>query len=236
MNMPTAAARFATTAFLLWLCVGTGCERSPSSPASAAGAAEVGTSSPHGAEENLSPLQTVRRVHELRLAGELVLLERYLVPEQRRAIIELIQSVDQLVLANHVLREAVTEHLGAATAQRFDRPQVANIIGVFSHDVEILGERIEGDEAVVTIQVARRLPLSQVELMRTATGWRIQTDPPIEGVAGEIRRLAQTMTDAARRVRLKKLTSDGLQHILAVRWAQVERRIKTLTRPDNSEG
>lgn len=150
-------------------------------------------------------------------------------PDQRFAVVELVQAVDRLAWANEALQAAVTEHIGRASASTFDRSQVANIIGVFSKDVEVIAERVEGDKAVVTIQVGRKVPLDEVDLTRHEGRWLIQTDTPIPGVAAELRKLADVFIDATRRLEKERLTAAQLTQELEAREAAIGRRLATLT-------
>ena len=118
----------------------------------------------------------------------------------------------------------------AVSAEGFDRSQVANVIGVFSNDVEVLDQRIRGQVAVVTVQVAGRVPLDEVKLLRREDRWLIQTDPPIPGVADELRRLAQVLLDAARMLDKQAMTPVELKKELDLREASIGRRITALTR------
>ena len=136
--------------------------------------------------------------------------------------------MDRLLWANDVLQAAVTRHFGPATARIFDRSQAANAIGVFSGDVELLSERITDDVAVVTIQVAGRVPLEEVTLERHEGRWVIQTDPPIAGVGEALRDLAQVLVDTARMLDDRSMSAVDLQRELAAREASVGRQIKAL--------
>ena len=180
------------------------------------------------ARASKSPSDTIRLVHEYRLAGRLALLEEHLVPEQRPQVVELIQAVDRLLWGNGVLKAAVTQHFGPSLARAFDRSQAANVIGVFSRDLTVLDETVDGNTAVVTLQIADRIPLDKVQLVRREGRWLIRTDPPIPGVSGEIRRLAEVLIDVSRMIADKDLTPIQLKKELALRERAVGRRITAL--------
>ena len=127
-----------------------------------------------------------------------------------------------------MLQAAVVKRFGRATARAFDRAQAANALGVFSREVELLGARIEGDTAVVTIQVAGRVPLDQVNLVRRDGRWLIQTDPPVPGLAKALRDLAQGFIDTARMLDDKEMSPVELQRELASREASIGRRLEAL--------
>ena len=122
------------------------CDRSDRGTSSAKPRVASAPASTDAQRQDLSPAETVRRVHKLRAAGQLVLLEAYLLPDQRPHIVGLIHAMDQLLSANQVLQTSVTEYLGPATAAAFDRSEAANALGVFTREVQILGERVHGTE------------------------------------------------------------------------------------------
>ncbi len=210
------------------------CDRSVSEDAPLGADPSVRVAKRTHTDDILSPVETVRRVHRHRIAGQIGSIEPYLLPDQRPAVVELIQSVDRLEWANDALQAAVTERFGRASALAFDRSEVANIVGVFSHDVEIVDERLEGDQAVVTIQVADRVPLEEVKLVRRGDRWLIQTDTPIPGMAKELRRLADVFVDAARRVKRDGQTVAELREELKAQQAPIIRRLAALTQRQRS--
>ncbi len=159
----------------------------------------------------------------------MALVGSLLLPDQRPAVIELLQTVDRLTAAERSLRDAVAFKFGRASASAFDHSEVANVVGVFSRDVEILGERIDGDHAVVTVQVGGRVPLDQVNLALVDGEWRIRTDAPIPGLAGELNRLADVFSSLTRRATEGTATLEELRRELDSRAAEVFRRIQVLT-------
>ncbi len=224
------AALFCGLAVLVQL--GTSCDRAESGTGDFDKSLRGQAAPEASSDELLSPIETVRRVHQYRLAGQLGRIRPYLTPDQRFAVVELIQAVDRLAWANEALQAAVTKHIGRASASAFDRSQVANIIGVFSKDVEAIAERVEGDRAVVTIQVGRRVPLDEVDLIRHEGRWLIQTDTPIPGVAAELRKLADVFIDATRRLEKERLTAIQLAREIEAREAAIGRRLAALTQQD----
>jgi hypothetical protein len=205
------------------------CDRSDKGTNSAKPEVATVQASTGAQRQDPSPAETVRQVHKLRAAGQLELLEAYLLPDQRPHIVGLIHAMDQLLSANQVLQASVTRHLGPATAAAFDRSDAANAIGVFSREVQILNERVEGDKAFVTIQVAGRVPLEEVELVRRPGRWKVRTDPPIPEVSEELRKLAEVLVQAARRLEAKGLTAAELKRELDSQQAPIGRRLAELT-------
>lgn len=172
----------------------------------------------------LTPSETIRRINELRVAGRLSALDPFLPPDDVRHVIDLLQSVDRLVAANHALQAAITDALGAASARPFDRSQVANIVGVFSMDVVVVDERLDRDRAAVTIEVGGRLPLEEVVLNRRGGRWILELDQPRPEITTELHRLADALEGVAVDIRKGRLT-DAAQ----IR-ADLERRQKPIGR------
>ena len=203
---------------------GVSCDRSGRDAAPAGG-----TGSPDGAGGPATPFQTVLAVHKYRVEGRLGMIESYLVAEQRPHVLELLHAVDRLTAADQALGDAITRSLCRLTSEDFDDSQVANLVGVFSRDVDVLDEKIEGDAAVVTVQIAKRVPLDFVHLVRSGGRWLIRTDAPIPGLAAELGRLADVLSAAARRVADGRLTAEQLRRELDAQSADVRRRIVEMT-------
>ncbi len=142
---------------------------------------------------------------------------------------ELVQATDRLVAAEAEFRKAVTRRLGHAAAMRVDRSDAGDAIGVFSRRVAVIDERIDGDRATVTIQVAGRVPLETVAMVRREQRWLIQTDPPIVGVAERMQELAEVLLAIARRVDRGDVTDATLNAELAAQQAPVLRKLHLLT-------
>jgi len=166
-----------------------------------------------------SPAETIRLVNQLRRTKRLKELGAYVVPEHRPAVIELIQAVDQLCLDNSVLQDRIRASGAAASAILFDRSEVANIIGVFSADVNVIREEVHGDSAVVTVEVAGRVPLEDVRMTFADGRWMIRCDRPIPGLADELRNLGKALQRVGQAVQTRKLSVEEIQHELDF-WQQ----------------
>jgi hypothetical protein len=184
---------------------------------------------PETAGDTGSPKAVVRRVREDRLAGRLGGVAPLLVPHQRSAVLELIQAADEITHADRVLHAAVAAHLGSAAAVQFDHSTVVDSFGVFSRHVEIVDEAVDGDRAVVIVQVSGRVPLEEVHLVRIDGSWLIQTDPPIPEIPRLLRELARVMVDVARELERKPWTADALHAELVRRQRPILKQIQELT-------
>ena len=201
----------------------------PSSPAPAsANTSEPLAYEPPVPDPHLTPLDTLRRVHRYRMEGRMRHVGLYVIPEQREAVVEHILSVDELTSAGESLKQRIERHVGAGSAEAFDRTQVANALGPFSRDVEFVSAIIEGDTAIARIRIAGRLPLEATELVRRDGCWLIRTDPPVAGVSAELRKLAKVLLRVAEQVERKKLTAVQIGDELALRQRPILDRIDQL--------
>lgn len=175
-----------------------------------------------------SPLQVVKDAHAHRLAGRLDLLSECLVSEQSASVVELVRSVDELIAADEALHAALAEGYGTGVAGTFQRPGLANIIGVFSRDVEIVSEQVRGGRVDVAVQIAGRIPLDYVELVRHDGRWLMRTDPPIPGLAEELSDLARVLSSLSREIFHHRYTLQRFEEEYRLRTSGVLRRIKAL--------
>ncbi|MFQ5462758.1 MAG: hypothetical protein ACE5E5_09040 [Phycisphaerae bacterium] len=210
-----------------FLCAG--CDR-PGHVPDAKTPAAIGEAPAHFDGE--SPMALVRRAHKLRRADRLDALEAVIDPKQARHVVALLSSLDRLEQADRTLGRAVKKAFGSAVAREFDHRALVNAAGVFSRDVALIGQHIDGNHATVTYQVAGRLPLDEMALVRSGGSWRIQTDDPIPEVVREIERLAEALTAVARLVGSRKMTVAQLRTELHVHEAPIGRRLADLTRKD----
>ncbi len=202
-----------------------GCDRQGRNPESKMPAV-IGEASPHHDVE--SPMELVRRARVLRLAGRLDDLGAVVDPRQSRHVVSLLYALDRLELANRSLALAVKKQFGTAVAREFDHRALVNAAGVFSRDVELISQRIDGDRATVTFQIAKRVPLEEVRLVRLDGDWRIRTDDPIPEATREIGRLAEGLTAVARLVGRGNMTVAKLRSELHWREAPIGRRLAEL--------
>ena len=148
----------------------------------------------------LGPMETLRLLRRIQPAGDLAGIEPFLLADQRELVIAQIRAVDRLIDATALLRTRLEKRFGLGAAQDFDYGQVANILGVLSRDVTLLAETIQDERARVTFQVADRVPLEAVEMVRRGDRWLLVVDP-IAGVPEEIEKLAAVIAEVADGVR-----------------------------------
>jgi hypothetical protein len=205
------------------------CERqAPVSTPQTARAEENARSGFLSAAATWSPSQTVEHIRQCRRDGQLTELEAFLLPDQRAAVLDHLMAVDDVVTAHRSLNQLIRERIGVGTATVLDTDALANIVGVFSQDVEVVDETVDGDRATVTICVAGRLPLERVEMLRREGRWMVRTDPPVPALTDELRKLAQAARRVTLELRTRNLTADELQRELRLRQKPILERILEL--------
>jgi hypothetical protein len=175
-----------------------------------------------------SPADAVRLVNALRRGSRLREMGLYVAPDRRQAVIELVRAVDQLMMDNQALQQRFRQAGCGAVGTLFDRSEVANIIGVFSMDVEVIEERRTGGSAVVTVQVGRRLPLDRIDLQLQDDRWVIQPDPPIRGLADELRNLGAALRRVGEAVTREEMTTARIAREMEFWQQPVMKRIAQL--------
>jgi len=166
-------------------------------------------------------------MRQLRLAGRYRDLEPFLLPEQLPAVLAQIRAVDRLHATANVLRHRVDQRFGLSAAQEFDYRQAANILGPLSPDVELLREDAAGDRAIVTFQVAGRLPIESAELVYRDGGWQLDADP-VAGVPEQILKLADLLERMADALTRRGYSVEQLRDELELRTRPILRRLQTL--------
>jgi len=135
-----------------------GCERSAS------------TSQP--AASGLGPRQTVARLRELRAQRRYAELRSLVVPERGPEVVTTLLAFDDFLDANRQLCTWIRDHVGLGLAETIDQSYMGDFLGIFAAHVQLLDERIRGDEATVSYTVAGQLPAQQAILRRVNRVWR----------------------------------------------------------------
>lgn len=118
-----------------------------------------------------SPREVVERIIELREGGRYAAMEKFIVPNQADGVLSTLAAVDEFLSANRALTTYVRDNLELGLSQAIDYGRFVNHLGIFSRDVELISEVIEGNAAQVAYSVAGKLPLSRAALVRTDGGW-----------------------------------------------------------------
>ena len=185
--------------------------------------------------QHLDPMRTVEHLQHMRKQGRYSLIEPFLAKSQRAIVIAQIRAVDRLVVAGAQLRNRVREHMGVSVARSFDSySQLGNIVGVFSEDVSVVGQRVDGDRAEIRYSVAGRLPLKTIDLLRREGLWTMQTDS-VEGVPELLLKLAFLLERMSDLILERPMTAAQLHHEIDLRQSAIMRRLRNLIAASDGE-
>lgn len=217
------------------LCLGMGCDRQPGR-ASAEDSLTSDAGSAPNTDRITTPIQTVQHMRHLHEQSAVDALTVFIQPDQREDVLAQLAAIDRLTMAYRNLNELLLERVGPGTASLVRADEIANLAGVFSADVEIVEERVEGDYAWVKYSVAGRVPLEEAQFVRGAGRWRLRTEPPVPELTEQLRKLADAADRVAILVRSREMTFEQVRHELSVRQDPILRRIAEIEARNQPNG
>lgn len=144
-----------------------------------------------------TPMATVERIRSLRNDGRYHELRAFVPPQEVATTIDFLMAMDEVISANAGVQAAVRRHAPASVAE-LDLSVLRNLQGVFSADVKVVDERVDGKNAWVSIEVGGQLPLEQVRLTREDTRWVYHPDASLKGFPESLQRLAASLRRVAK--------------------------------------
>jgi hypothetical protein len=130
-------------------------------------------------------------------------MESLVDPARVATTINTLMALDRLLQTGAQLQQTAEQRVGPTAAVVCDISDVADYLGPFSRNVQVVSTRVEGNRALVTFQVGERVPVERAELRRIADRWRYVPDEPDEALPG----LLMGLTD--RMVRLQSEVEAG---------------------------
>ncbi len=165
-------------------------------------AEQSATSRPGSPSEMQSPLAVAQRLNEWHHARQYRNVEAWIVPEQDALLVDTLMAFNGLLDANRRAQERIAELYDEAAAKEFDLGELSDHLGMFSRNVSFRGERIDGNRAVVTVQVADRVPLEEYHFTRRDGRWLYAPQGSVRDMPKMVGRLADGMEDFARGLQL----------------------------------
>ncbi len=117
------------------------------------------------------------------------------VADRRDATIAALLAIDGVLDANEVLHKAAEKRFHGALPGHWNLAVLENNLGPFSADVRIISERIDNDQAMVTLQEGDNLPLYRAQFVLVAGEWLYQSEPTPAWRVRELNRLARMLHD-----------------------------------------
>lgn len=151
-------------------------------------------------QDAIDPPETVagtyELLHQLRDRRAYLAMEPYIDARHKRAVIDLLVAMDELLAANRAALAAAEEHCPEFDTRRLDMTFLANRLSLFSEQIELKSTQIEGDQAIARVQIGGRLPLKDLRFERRAGRWVYL--PGEQG--GDLASIVREMADAMNRL------------------------------------
>jgi hypothetical protein len=135
---------------------------------------------------------TFERLRDCRKTGAYAAMRPYIHDSGRDGMIDLLVAVDELVLANAAVQEAVRQ-VCPGTDAPYDLSAVQDWLEIFSREVNLIDVKQTGDQATLTFQIARRLPVISTQFVRTDGVWQYVPAPDQAGVVRAVRQLTRAL-------------------------------------------
>lgn len=166
-------------------------------------ACERGARPPGG---ETAPLDTLRRILQLRDERRYDALADWIVPQRSAAVVSTLVAMDEFLAANERLCEVVRDHIGIGVAEHVDQGHFARNLDIFSPHIEFLDTVIEGERARIAFLVDGRLPARQAELVRSGKRWCYDPGPGYsEQLPAAFRRMARGLDTLVQDMRTGRL-------------------------------
>lgn len=152
--------------------------------------------------ETLSPVETARTLHRLRWNRDYKSLAVMLDHENRASTIRFLNSIDQVLDAHDQLQEAARRRFGDRIHHAWNISAMENNLGIFSRDVRMINQSLNGDLAVVTLQAGDNLPLIRSEFHRIDRKWILKSPFADTTICEPLDQFAMQIDDVAERIRI----------------------------------
>lgn len=118
----------------------------------------------------VNPPVTLRQTFEClrawRSQGSYEAVRSYVEPAAGEDLIDLLIVVDELMAANAGAQQAIRRACPQLDSRQCDLSYLEQYMGMFSKDVTYIRDVQKGDEGIVTVQVADRIPLVELRFRR----------------------------------------------------------------------
>lgn len=164
---------------IAWLLVA-GCDRPPQP-----------TEGRSSISPSASPAQVIREILRVRAAAKYADLRELVLANRTEDVTRTLLAVDDFLAANRMLCDQIRAKVGPGVSARVDQSHLADHLDVFSRYVELIGEEIQGDTAVVRFTIDGKLPARAARLRLVESGWRYDPGP---GYSADLIRAFESMT------------------------------------------
>lgn len=135
--------------------------------------------------------EQLRKWHASRSYGSMA---PWVHPDSSDELIELLISIDEMMTANTTVQVALAQYCPDIDPRQFDMPAIGYFLELFAQDARFVSETINGDRAVVAIQVTGRLPFRYPEFGRYEGRWVYMPGEVSREMVRGVRDLAKGLT------------------------------------------
>lgn len=138
--------------------------------------------------------ETFDQLRQWHGAGAYSAMRPYIDAAGCEGTIDLLVAVDQLVAANAGFLAAVQRACPGMDVRPYDLAFTQDNLELFSRRVDWVSVKEDGERAVVTAEVAGRLPLCEMRFQRQADRWVYVPGPEDQAVIVAIRQMARSLS------------------------------------------
>jgi len=143
-----------------------------------------------GDAASMTPIDVAKKLRSLHQQRRYIVLEKWVVAEQRTLLVDTLMALDRLFEANERAKQILASRHGEMVAAEFDLGGLYDHIGLFSRFVDFKGGRSDGDRATVLAQVSSRIPFEEYHFVRREGRWVYAPQAPLPSLPQLIRDLA----------------------------------------------
>lgn len=178
-----------------------GCDRSGTPQRADAEMAPTNVANP------ASPVEAARRINTLRWNRNYHALGDMLTQKGRAPTIHFLKSIDRVMDAHKRLQAIAADRYGDQVHHAWNISSMENNLGIFSRDIDIVGQTLRGDRATVSLQAGDHVPLLRPTFVRMNGRWKLDSSITDDGICPSLDRFAARIDSVADQIR------DGLSPV-----------------------
>ena len=173
------------------------------------------------------PLKVAQQIVNARQSRDLATITQHVTTEDREALADMLLAIDEFDVQAIRLRTAVARHIGGGISRGCDLTSLTAELALFSQQVELLDETVDGDKATVAYALAGRLPTKRAAFVLEANHWRYDPGDFKAATFGPaFRELADGLAKVAEAVEAEKFAADEIRKNPQPLYEELRRRLE----------
>jgi hypothetical protein len=185
--------------------------------------------------EFASPRPTFFQLRKLHENKAYLAMDKYIEHASADAVVDLLMAVDQLLVANDAAIDTLRKACPKANLSRFDLSELANRLGLFSTNIQIINTQTDDQKALLVVQVADRLPLEQLEFARSKGRWIYQPGQQLPELTPIIIRMAKGLDRLTEEMTGRSLNRDQVADLYRLHIGSELKEIRELGKASAGE-